>query len=36
MARGAMEGLHDPAARSAVAHRALALMLGGVTASAAP
>jgi AcrR family transcriptional regulator len=30
MARGPMEGLADPAARAAVAHRVLALMLAGV------
>jgi len=30
MARGAMEGLADPGARSAVAHRVLALILGGI------
>jgi AcrR family transcriptional regulator len=30
MARGAMEGLPDPAARSVVAHRVLALLLAGV------
>ena len=30
MARGAMEGLPDRAARSAVAHRVLALTLGGI------
>jgi AcrR family transcriptional regulator len=32
MARGAMEGLPDSAARSAVAHRVLALLLGGIEA----
>jgi len=30
MGRGAMEGLPDPSARSAVAHRVLALILGGI------
>lgn len=30
MARGAMEGLADSSARSAVAHRVLALILGGI------
>ncbi|MBS1886982.1 MAG: TetR/AcrR family transcriptional regulator [Actinobacteria bacterium] len=30
MARGAMEGLADPGARSAVAHRVLALILAGI------
>lgn len=30
MARGAMDGLADSAARSAVAHRVLALILGGI------
>jgi AcrR family transcriptional regulator len=30
MGRGAMEGLADPGARSAVAHRMLALILGGI------
>jgi AcrR family transcriptional regulator len=30
MARGAMEGLSDRAARSAVAHRVVALLLGGI------
>ena len=30
MARGAMEGLADSGARSAVAHRVLALILGGI------
>jgi AcrR family transcriptional regulator len=30
MARGAMEGLADPSARSAVAHRILALILNGI------
>jgi AcrR family transcriptional regulator len=30
MARGAMEGLPDAAARSAVAHRIMALLLGGI------
>jgi AcrR family transcriptional regulator len=30
MARGAMEGLPDAAARSAAAHRVLALLLGGI------
>jgi AcrR family transcriptional regulator len=33
MGRGAMEGLPDAAARSAVAHRVLTLLLGGVEAS---
>jgi AcrR family transcriptional regulator len=32
MGRGAMEGLPDSAARSAVAHRVLALLLGGIEA----
>lgn len=32
MGRGAMEGLPDAAARSAVAHRVLALQLGGIEA----
>jgi AcrR family transcriptional regulator len=32
MGRGAMEGLPDAAARSAVAHRVLALLLGGIEA----
>jgi AcrR family transcriptional regulator len=32
MARGAMEGLPDSAARSGVAHRVLALLLGGIEA----
>src|SRR6185437_13553630 len=32
MGRGAMEGLPDAAARSAVAHRVLALVLSGVEA----
>jgi AcrR family transcriptional regulator len=32
MARGPMEGLPDSAARSAVAHRVLALLLGGIEA----
>ncbi len=36
MARGAMAGVHGVAARSEVGHRALALMVGGVAASAAP
>jgi AcrR family transcriptional regulator len=33
MARGAMEGLADSGARSAVAHRVLALILGGIEAT---
>lgn len=33
MARGAMEGLADSGARSAVAHRVLALILGGIAAT---
>jgi AcrR family transcriptional regulator len=33
MGRGAMEGLADSGARSAVAHRVLALMLGGIEAT---
>jgi AcrR family transcriptional regulator len=33
MGRGAMEGLADPGARSAVAHRVLALILGGIEAT---
>jgi AcrR family transcriptional regulator len=33
MARGAMEGLADSSARSAVAHRTLALILGGIEAT---
>jgi AcrR family transcriptional regulator len=32
MGRGAMEGLPDSAARSAVAHRVMALLLGGIEA----
>jgi AcrR family transcriptional regulator len=35
MARGAMEGLPDRAARSAVAHRVVALLLGGIEQPAA-
>jgi AcrR family transcriptional regulator len=35
MARGAMEGLADSGARSAVAHRVLSLILGGIETQAA-
>ena len=35
MSRGAMEGLADSSARSAVAHRVLALILGGIAQPAA-